>query len=260
MTTQNSATTGAADAALSFSTTPRNIMTFTTHNQAQIDINGTHLQGYVDAKYAELVSLFGKPTDGDGYKVDAEWVLRFEDGEVATIYNYKNGKNYCGDEGLAVEQIGNWHIGGNRKSVVDKVQIALDLHRESKQAKPKDKVGEAFATCSDMIETIRATKGQAYLDTVEIASLVRKRAELLAHLTDILVSSEILPKAAQKVIGHIDSRMGASIIGKYARHAGIETTEAGSKEIMDWVDRIMEYEAKGAEELLKSAEQDGNDD
>ena len=235
-------------------------MTFTTHNQAQIDINGTHLQGYVDAKYAELVSLFGKPTDGDGEKVDAEWVLCFEDGEVATIYNYKNGKNYNGDAGLAVEQIGNWHIGGNNKSVVDKVQIALDLHRETQEAKPKDKIEQAFSTCADMVETIRATKGQAYLDTVEIASLVRKRAELLAHLTAILVDAEIIPKAASEMLGDIDAKMGARIIGKYARAAGIEPNDKGSEEIMNWVEQLHQYEQKGANELLKSLTEDDNDD
>ena len=78
-------------------------------------INGTCLQGYINTSYRDLVECFGEPhCDGDGYKVDAEWMLRFEDGTVATIYNWKDGKNYCGEDGLAVEDITEWHIGGYR--------------------------------------------------------------------------------------------------------------------------------------------------
>lgn len=75
--------------------------------------NGTSLQGYIDADYFDLVEVFGEPTsDGDGYKVDAEWEVKFDDGTVAVIYNYKNGKNYCGSAGQATHAITQWNIGG----------------------------------------------------------------------------------------------------------------------------------------------------
>jgi len=79
------------------------------------EVNGTSLQGYIDVSYKELVRIFGKPNaKGDCYKIDAEWGIQTSFG-VATIYNYKNGKNYMGDEGMEVEEITEWHIGGHNK-------------------------------------------------------------------------------------------------------------------------------------------------
>lgn len=73
---------------------------------------GTSLQGEVDISYNDLIKLFGQPHEGDGYKVDAEWIIETPFG-VATIYNYKTGKNYLGpDEGADVKDIRDWHIGG----------------------------------------------------------------------------------------------------------------------------------------------------
>jgi hypothetical protein len=88
-------------------------MNYQTHNDGgPIDYMGTCLQGYVDTTYGALVAAFGKPTTGDEYKVDWEWVIEFDDGTVATIYNWKDGPNYCGSEGLKASQITDWHIGG----------------------------------------------------------------------------------------------------------------------------------------------------
>ena len=86
-------------------------MFFKTHNSADISIDGTHLQGYVTSDYSNIVRVFGEPFNGDGYKVDAEWGILFDDGLVATIYNWKNGKNYCGSDGKRVRDIDEWHIG-----------------------------------------------------------------------------------------------------------------------------------------------------
>lgn len=96
-------------------------MNYQTHNQKTINPDGTHLMGYIDIEYDKLVSLFGEPTDSDGYKVDAQWEIEFEDGLVATIYNWKDGKNYNGEEGLDVTEITDWHIGGHEKDVVDRI-------------------------------------------------------------------------------------------------------------------------------------------
>lgn len=80
------------------------------------------LQGYLDVPYGVWVKLFGEPTvETDKYKTDAEWDVSFydEDGErigFATIYNYKDGKNYRGANGLNVEQIRDWHIGGKSRA------------------------------------------------------------------------------------------------------------------------------------------------
>lgn len=96
-------------------------------------IAGTSLRGYVNPfSYAELVAAFGEPMTGtdQGGKVDAEWLIRWPDGVVATIYNYKDGPNYLGDEGTQVEQITEWHVGGYPHGSVDVVQRIADVLAE----------------------------------------------------------------------------------------------------------------------------------
>ena len=82
----------------------------------------TWLQGHVYTTYARLVEVLGEPVnDGDGYKTDAQWSLVFPDGVIATVYNWKNGRNYLGAEGDAVEDITEWNVGGTHQEVVDRV-------------------------------------------------------------------------------------------------------------------------------------------
>lgn len=101
-------------------------MNFKTHNEKKsIKANGTSLQGYITAGYFDLKRLFGKPTDGDKYKTDAEWEIEFSDGTVATIYNYKDGKNYCGSEGTPKTKITEWNIGGRTKKAVELVMEVI---------------------------------------------------------------------------------------------------------------------------------------
>jgi hypothetical protein len=91
------------------------------HNELGfIDIGNTHLVGYIQCTYEDLVHLFGNPLeDGfDNYKSDAEWHLQLADGRIATIYNYKNGKNYCGALGMDAKDITKWHVGSKNASVI----------------------------------------------------------------------------------------------------------------------------------------------
>jgi hypothetical protein len=95
---------------------------YVTHNTSRIDINGTHLQGYLDISYEDLVNTFGEP--GLGFdKTDWEWAIRFANDEVATIYNWKNGPNY-GVHGPP-EDIWEWNVGGHVRGVVELVKAAL---------------------------------------------------------------------------------------------------------------------------------------
>lgn len=92
-------------------------MKFVTHNARDISVYGTSLCGQLKGiTYDELVERFGDPLEGDECKIDAEWNLEFEDedGEavVATIYNWKSGKAYLGDEGLELSEMREWNIGG----------------------------------------------------------------------------------------------------------------------------------------------------
>jgi hypothetical protein len=104
-------------------------MNFETHNEKlYINTDGTSLVGKVVIDYPTLKKLFGKPTKSDEYKSDAEWDIEFEDGVVATIYNWKDGKNYCGESGLPKTKITDWHVGGNDRRAVENVVLAIQKH------------------------------------------------------------------------------------------------------------------------------------
>ena len=86
---------------------------FLTHNDVAISATGTSLRGYLVTSYANLVSKLGQPSEFyDNYKSDAEWRVSWYDGDMAAIYNYKDGKNYCGSAGLETKDITLWHISG----------------------------------------------------------------------------------------------------------------------------------------------------
>mgnify|MGYP001567990550 CR=1 FL=1 len=91
-------------------------------------ILGTGFRAYMDIGYADLVATLGEPLAGDGYKVDAEWIVEFPGGTaefpepiLATIYNYKTGRNYLGPTAPATEDIRDWHIGGRDQRATDRV-------------------------------------------------------------------------------------------------------------------------------------------
>lgn len=105
-------------------------MDYITHNQdASIDIYNTSLQGYVVADYYNLVRLFGNPEPGDGNKTDAEWRIKFQDGTIATIYNWKNGRSYRGSDGTPTPAITTWNIGGISQLSSDLVHQLLSQRR-----------------------------------------------------------------------------------------------------------------------------------
>jgi hypothetical protein len=88
-------------------------------NNKKLSPVGTCFQGNINLTYKELVSELGEPIlfkgkKNDGDKIDAEWYLLTPFG-VGTIYNYKDGKNYLGDEGTETVKITEWHIGGANK-------------------------------------------------------------------------------------------------------------------------------------------------
>ena len=100
-------------------------MKFITHNDADINTNGTHLQGYIhDTCYSRLCSLFGESQSWDGYKTDWEWNIEFEDGTVATIYNWKNGPNY-GATGVTPTMVKQWNVGGHNSEALENIKRIL---------------------------------------------------------------------------------------------------------------------------------------
>jgi len=84
---------------------------------------GTSLQGYVTATYQQLKSLLGEPTFGpdgnmDG-KVTCEWVLKFEDGSVVTVYDWKTYSR-------TPRKMYEWHVGGTSPQAEALIQGCLE--------------------------------------------------------------------------------------------------------------------------------------
>jgi hypothetical protein len=80
---------------------------------------GTFLQGDLPLgiTYQSIVGAFGAPTFnfyGQGGKIDAEWVILTPCG-IVTIYNWKNGQNWNGQEGTPTQEIANWNVGGHSR-------------------------------------------------------------------------------------------------------------------------------------------------
>lgn len=101
---------------------------YQTHRDRAIETAGTSYQGDLLVPYQTLVTILGAPLPGDGYKVDAEWHIRFEDGAVATIYNWKNGPNYLGED-ARLDWVDEWNVGGHDPEVVTRLARVLSLSR-----------------------------------------------------------------------------------------------------------------------------------
>jgi len=92
---------------------------------------GTSLKGHLTLPYERMVEVFGEPHSRgwDGDKTDVEWAFETSEGIVFTLYNWKNGKNYCGEFGLEVEKMTEWNIGGKRRRYESKccnVEMVVD--------------------------------------------------------------------------------------------------------------------------------------
>tara|TARA_Y100001970_G_scaffold270353_1_gene364121 strand:+ start:1740 stop:2120 length:381 start_codon:yes stop_codon:yes gene_type:complete len=91
------------------------------------EVNGTSFIGHVKISYEKLVSVFGKEHLGESAdaKILCEWAFEFPDKTVATIYNYKTGKNYDPVDGLDKEDIDMWHIGGKDEKAFHYIRLLL---------------------------------------------------------------------------------------------------------------------------------------
>jgi len=91
--------------------------TYTSLAKPSKHIVGSGNMGYLTCTYKHLVNMFGDPViRTDEYKTSAEWhVEHMHDGEfkgVTAIYDYKQCKTYHGEDGLDVEDITEWNLGG----------------------------------------------------------------------------------------------------------------------------------------------------
>lgn len=94
----------------------------------QISSRGGGKEFTIYATYDELVEKLGEPEDLSDVtdKVDVEWNV--EDRRTRkklSIWNYKNGKNYLGEEGTSVDQIERWSAGGSEE-LARKLEIDTD--------------------------------------------------------------------------------------------------------------------------------------
>jgi|APGre2960657373_1045057.scaffolds.fasta_scaffold175025_2 hypothetical protein len=81
------------------------------------NINMTSYKGSLTTTYGQLIQVFGEPDRGPNDlsldKVTCEWALKFEDGTVATLYDWKTGYTPMGEY--------EWHIGGRNAEAVDHI-------------------------------------------------------------------------------------------------------------------------------------------
>ena len=91
--------------------------------RSQDSIVGTHNQGSLKIKYNDLVKAFGKPHHQDSNtfdKITTEWGLKFKDGTIATIYDWKEYDK------SSPNQITNWEVGGHNKDAYTNVKKILN--------------------------------------------------------------------------------------------------------------------------------------
>jgi hypothetical protein len=93
------------------------------------DVNNTSLRGFIEATLNELIQAFGKPHldhPSAHEKVNYEWLLKFEDGTIATVYDWKRYTN----EPLKNNEIIRWCVGGFEKRAQEIVNEIVKKAKE----------------------------------------------------------------------------------------------------------------------------------
>lgn len=81
-------------------------------------IAGTSLVSHIEATYDDLRQIIGNDCRGPvGGKARASWWLLFEDGTVATIYDYQDTE--------PLVSLMNWSVGGHDRHALDLVREVL---------------------------------------------------------------------------------------------------------------------------------------
>ena len=91
------------------------------------ETSGTYLQGYITTTRDELTRAFGEPIWECDYteKVTIEWGVLFEDGTLATIYDWKRYE----ERELGQEEEYAYHIGGLSPRAVELVTATLEAQK-----------------------------------------------------------------------------------------------------------------------------------
>lgn len=80
----------------------------------------TFLVGSIQATRAQMTKAFGKPLVRGGSRASNEWHLAFEDGTVATVYDFRRCAEGQGDDTPIA-----WTVGGQRAMVLTRVHMAF---------------------------------------------------------------------------------------------------------------------------------------
>lgn len=235
-----------------------NALDFVTHNSSELNTGGTHLQGEIKATFKELCAIFGKPHGADEYKSDAGWDIRFGDGTIASIYNWKDGPNYCGEHGTPVEQIGEWHVGGLNRKALEHVEITLELHREM-QTEPKNPADEIRKAHFDLLDSIKSKHGEPFAMAVEFCYLVHKQTEVFKLVLGGAQSGEVPPEHIVELLRDAFSTVSSRVMHRFISNVCPEAVESRVKsaEMMDWTDRLLEVEQSGVSALMSSLNKKG---
>ena len=237
-------------------------MKYATHNDKESlegASNGASLVGKVKATYAELRSLFGKPMTWDDGKVDAQWVVEFSDGTIASVYNWKDGVAYLGETGLPIKNITEWHVGGFSSAAHAMVQIAIDLSREERESSKDDAEKKVFESAFAVMDNIANTKGESYALLVEVVILTMKRRQLMSMMLEMLSDMVEMPESVRKAIEKIDGEISVRTIAKSCEASTLNfKNQKEADELMDWAGRVMSCEENGIETLMKMMKKAGS--
>ena len=86
----------------------------------KIDTEDSSYVGSINCTYEYLVKVFGKETNGmsGDNKSQCSWKIKFDDGTIATIYDWKVNMVYCNGKGINKENVTKWMVGGfNQKAI-----------------------------------------------------------------------------------------------------------------------------------------------
>jgi hypothetical protein len=88
-------------------------------NMPGASITGTSFKGTIQAQLWELLAVFGTPIQlPDPPRVTYEWRIKFDDGLVVAIYDWKQGP-------VAHNEVVTWHIGAQHTWLVERVHEAF---------------------------------------------------------------------------------------------------------------------------------------
>jgi len=106
------------------------------------NVNGTSGLSRVRCLPVELVEMFDKPREADGYKISGMYIFTNDDGEVFTVYDWKQTSLYWGPRSGCPSPEEFWtndefvflSVGGRRGSDVDRFLNWLADRMEDHQA------------------------------------------------------------------------------------------------------------------------------